>query len=267
MTENSVLSPEEAGKIFLSNAANFIDEQANNAHSLSGRTITADFAGGKFRMRHEFHEDGKTLTWSVLSGEESGNSGTVPYQAFEVRPGITCVLTQPLDHEAVMLIVDDNRERCAGFLGRRSSDEPGALIELKRLEGEILEADGKNSKPIDDGNDLGGTRFTVVYPGEVAIYEHIYLNDHYVTWLGHKGTSAGVADTERYEAFRIAPLVYLAAWTEKSAPLQISYLFDFEQMRERAMIFGFDESSGRYVYQTTSAEIAEIKHSKLAGIG
>ena len=261
-----VLSPAEAGKIFLSNAANFNDERAHSAHGLSGRTITADFSAGNFRMRHDFDEDGKTLTWSALTGPQSGDSRTVPYQAFEVRPGITGVLAQPLEHEAVILIVDDNRGRCAGLLGRRNSDEPGALIELKRLEGEILEADVDTSNLFKNGSDLGGTRFTVVYPGEVAIYEHIYLNDHYVTWLGHKGTSAGVADTERYEAFRIAPLVYLVAWTEKSAPLQISYLFDFEQMREHASIFGFDESSGRYVYQTTSADIAEIKHSNLADI-
>jgi len=138
---------------------------------------------------------------------------------------------------------------------------------LNKLHGTILEAKAgeKSSQSVKTG-DLSGTRFTVVYPGEVAIYEHIYLNEHYMTWLGHKGTSAGVADTERYEAIEIAPLLYLVAWNEKSAPLQISMLFDFTEMTELATIFGFDESQDRTVYQTTSANITKITHTNIPGL-
>ena len=208
----------------------------------------------------------RTVTWEVLSGTEADQIGTVPYQAFEIRQGITLLLTQPLEHESVTLIIDDNRGAATGFLARSSAENPEQLVSLRRLEGPILEADPSRPARFESADDLAGTRLTLVYPNEVAIYEQIYLNEHYMTWVAHKGTSAGVADTERYEAIKIAPLVYLVAWNEKSAPLQISMLLDFGQMRERASMFGVDLSQDRTVYQTATAEITEIAHTAIGGL-
>ena len=75
-----------------------------------------------------------------------------------------------------------------------------------------------------------------------------------------------MADTERYKAFKVAPKLYLVAWNEESAPLQISMLFDFERKRERAVIFGFDEDRERTVYQTTSADIPKVTHTSMEGL-
>ena len=205
------------------------------------------------------------MSWEALSGEEKGNTGTVPYQAFDIRPGITFAMFSPQDNEAVALIIDDNRNAAAGFLGISSPEDADGIMSMVRLEGPILEAGDAEVTPFGAADDLAGTRFTVVYPNEVAIYEHVYLNEHYVTWLGHKGTSAGVADTERYEAIKIAPQLYLAAWNEKEAPLQISFLFDFKNRKELAVMFGYDESRGHNIYTTTSSEISEIMHTSMEG--
>ncbi len=265
--ESDVLSPAQAGRIFLSNAQNFITSDANTTTALDGRTITADFADGNFRVQHRFHSDGQMLSWEVLTGKQKGAKGTVPCQVFEVRPGIYFLMTQPASHEAVSLVIDENRGVATGFLSRYSDEDKDSLISLNKIHGPVLEAGNGDASDRQLKNaDLGGTRFTVVYPGEVAIYEHIYLNRHYMTWLGHKGTSAGVADTERYEAIEVAPLLYMVAWNEKSAPLQISMLFDFAKMSERATIFGFDEAKKRTVYQTTSAKIRKISHTRIPGL-
>ena len=265
--EPKVLSPAEAGRIFLRNAGNFISTGTESTRALSGRVITANFAKGNFRMRHNFHPGDMLLSWEALSGDEKGEKGTVPYQAFEVRPGVFFLMTQPTSHEAVSLIIDDNRGVASGFLSRYSEKDAGQLISQVKIHGEILESTiEEKSRQLAKTGDLSGTRFTVVYPNEVAIYEHIYLNKHYLTWLGHKGTSAGVADTERYEAIELAPLLYLVAWNEKSAPLQISMLFDFANKTERATIFGYDESKDRTVYQTTSAKITKVSHTNIQGL-
>ncbi len=259
-----VLTPAQAGRLFLGNAANFVDKQTPTTNALAGRTLTADFAKGKFRVKHVFHKDSNTMSWQVLSGPESGQSGTVPYRAYPVRPGMTFIMTQPLNYESVALLIDDNTGSAMGFLGRHEQGSKPAEVSLKVLRGPILEAQGTGSTtPQRGAADLTGIRFTVVYPNDVAIYEHIYLNEHYVTWLGHKGTSAGVADTERYQAIKVAPQLYLVAWSEKSVPLQMSFLFDFASQRELAAVFGYDEVAGRHVYQITSAQIAEIMHTSM----
>ena len=176
-------------------------------------------------------------------------------------------MAQPADNESIALIIDDNRGVATGFLGRHLLGHDSRQITLTPLNGPILEAKARvTAAPFESAGDLVGTRFRVIYPDEVAVYEHIYLNDHYVTWLGHKGTSAGVADTERYEAIKIAPHLYLIAWSEKAAPIQISFLFDFDRKQELAAVFGYDEKAERNVYQTTSAKIAEIMHTRIAGL-
>ncbi len=262
-----VRTPEQAGKIFLRSVGRFVDKNANTSKKLTGRTVTADFADGNFRMRHVFHADGQTMTWEALTGPNKGKTGTVPYQAFDVRPEITLVMARPADCESVALIIDDNRGAATGFLGRYSSENTEKPISMTALQGPIIEVKSRtNPTPFMSADDLAGSRFTVVYPNEVAIYEHIYLNKNYMTWLGHKGTSAGVADTERYEAVKIAPLLYLVAWNEEAAPIQISFLFDFENKRELAVFFGFDESSDRCIYQTTSSKITQVMHTTIEGL-
>ena len=169
-------------------------------------------------------------------------------------------MAQPQDCESLALVIDDNRGMAYGFLGRYSSDQPGTKVALMPVQGYIVESGVESKSMTFQSADLSGARFTVRYPDDVAIYEHIYLNKYYVTWLCRKGTSKDVADTERYIAFELAPRLYLVAWNEESAPLQISMLFDLEHKCEQAAIFGFDESAGRTVYQTTSAEITNITH-------
>jgi len=257
--EAAVKTPEEAGIQFLKGFKSFAVPKGDGGSFLAGRTMTIDFAGGKFRVRHDFLEDGETLAWEVLTGANKGNTGEVKYFAQQLRPGITFVTTQPRDIEAVTIVIDENRGAAAGFLGRNNPEVGGNGIEWKKLYGPILESNIKGDRTFENGSDLAGTHFRVTYPGEAAIYEHLYLSEHYVTWLALKGTSAGAADTEHFKAFQIAPGLYIAAWKEKSAPLQLTFLFDFEKNVELASFFGYDASQDRNVYQVTSAVISETK--------
>jgi hypothetical protein len=257
-----VMTPAQAGRLFLKNTGNFRDSSMQSSRSLYGKTLTVDFQHGEFRMQHQFHAEEDKMTWEVLTGEIAGRRGTVSYQAFDIRPGIVFIMAQPRTSESVALVIDHNRGWAAGFLGRYLIEQPEGTMNLFPIQGPILEAGNSSSQqPFPSAKDLIGSRFTVVYPNEAAVYEHIYLNDNYVTWLCHKGTSQGVADTERFHSFKVSDDLYLVAWNEKSAPIQLSFLFDFKNQQELAALFGYDESRARTVYQTTFADIPKITRS------
>ena len=95
-----------------------------------------------------------------------------------------------------------------------------------------------------------GTRFQNDYAHDV-VYQHIYLNDRYETWLSLDGPQKGQADTEEYLAFKVADGVYCTFWNEKVLTTQMTFLFDFVKGECVCEVFG--TTGGERVYNTIGA--------------
>ena len=87
---------------------------------------------------------------------------------------------------------------------------------------------------------LAGTRIQNDYAHNV-VYQHIYLNDRYETWLSLDGPQKGQADTEEYLAFKVADNVYCTFWNEKVLTTQMTFLFNFVKGQCVCEVFGTTE--------------------------
>ena len=117
---------------------------------------------------------------------------------------------------------------------------------------------------------LAGTRFQNDYAHNV-VYQHIYLNDRYETWLSLDGPQKGQADTEEYLAFKVADGVYCTFWNEKVLTTQMTFLFNFVKGECVCEVFG--TTDGERVYNTIGAttrvihsEIDELDVPRLSGL-
>ena len=121
--------------------------------------------------------------------------------------------------------------------------------------------DGAGSAPADRHApvSLAGTRIQNDYAHNV-VYQHIYLNDRYETWLSLDGPQKGQADTEEYLAFKVADHVYCTFWNEKVLTTQMTFLFDFVKGQCVCEVFGTTE--GERVYNTIGAT-TKVIHSEL----
>ena len=121
--------------------------------------------------------------------------------------------------------------------------------------------DGAGSAPADRhaAVSLAGTRIQNDYAHNV-VYQHIYLNDRYETWLSLDGPQKGQADTEEYLAFKVADHVYCTFWNEKVLTTQMTFLFDFARAECVCEVFGTTE--GERVYNTIGAT-TKVIHSEI----
>ena len=106
---------------------------------------------------------------------------------------------------------------------------------------------------------LAGTRFQNDYAHNV-VYQHIYLNDRYETWLSLDGPQKGQADTEEYLAFKVADNVYCTFWNEKVLTTQMTFLFNFLKGECVCEVFG--TTGGERVYNTIGAT-TKVIHSEI----
>ena len=106
---------------------------------------------------------------------------------------------------------------------------------------------------------LAGTRIRNDYAHNV-VYQHIYLNDRYETWVGLDGPQKGQADTEEYLAFKVADHVYCTFWNEKVLTTQMTFLFDFVKGQCVCEVFG--TTGGERVHNTIGAT-TKVIHSEI----
>ena len=171
-------------------------------------------------------------------------SGPVYFVTFLLAPDRSCVLLLDLERRVVTAVRGTRRDD-----GGIESAITGGYV------------DGAGDAPAarHAAVSLAGTRIRNDYAHNV-VYQHIYLNDRYETWLSLDGPQRGQADTEEYLAFKIADHVYCTFWNEKVLTTQMTFLFDFAAGTCVCEVFG--TTGGERVYNTIGATTRVI-HSEI----
>lgn len=224
-----------------------------NLADLDGKTFTLHFANG-WQIAHRFAQ--QSLSWSALDGH---SSGTAPYRATSIRPGL--YLVDFIKHEgeqdwSISLVLDTHSASFTAVIGRLPTPADTAEgLYSRALAGKPLTAvavdflHGSLDRPWQEGlcphtptRELVGLRNQYRYsPSEV--YEHLYLNDQFYAWQCLKGVEQGLCDTDRCHYYKIADELYLFVWREKIIPTLGLVLIDLQQHRSDGKIFGYAGSS------------------------
>ena len=214
--------------------------------------IRLDDAGEWVRVR--FGDD--SLDFELGAGDEKKTEGTSAYQAFRMGEEIYFVTFLFDPDRSCCLLLDLGSSVVTTVRGSRGED---GAIESSIKGGYV---DGADAAPAERHApvSLAGTRFQNDYAHNV-VYQHIYLNDRYDTWLSLDGPQKGQADTEEYLAFKVADDVYCTFWNEKVLTTQMTFLLDFVKGECVCEVFG--TTGGERVYNTIGAT-TKVLHSEIA---
>ena len=214
--------------------------------------VRLDDAGEWIRVRFG---DG-SLDFELGAGDEKKTGGTSVYRAFLMGEQIYFVTFLFDPDRSCVLLLDLGRSVATVVRGSRGDD--GAI--KSSIKGGYVDGAGAAPAERHAPISLAGTRIQNDYAHNV-VYQHIYLNDRYETWLSLDGPQKGQADTEEYLAFKVAEHVYCTFWNEKVLTTQMTFLFDFAGGQCVCEVFGTTE--GERVYNTIGAT-AKVLHSELA---
>jgi hypothetical protein len=231
----------------------YAENRPPRSYRLQGQTLTVALRDKPERQRHIFGKE--KVEVEILQGTEVRRLQAA-YEAFELAPGIFFVSYLATDTGSVAMAVDLLQGVATLILGEMTDTGIISTVESAWIE----EAPAEGTRAFHPQFSLGGTRFLNTYAYNVA-YEHIYLTGVYETWLGVKGPQAGQADTEEYQAFKIADGVYLLFWNEGILTAQMTFLFNFIEGRCVAEVFARVE--GDRVHNTIGA-YTHLIHTKLA---
>jgi hypothetical protein len=233
---------------------------------------TTELAGSEVRVQLDdgtwidvrFAED--DLAFACGEGDATREEGASSYQAFRMGERVYFVTFLFEQDRSCVLLLDLATSVATAIRGSRRADGGiESAITGGFLEGEADAPEGRHAAV-----SLAGTRIRNDYAHSV-VYEHIYLNDRYETWLSLDGPQRGQADTEEYRAFKVADHVYCTFWNEKVLTTQMTFLFDFAAGSCVCEVFG--STDGERVYNTIGAsttvihsEIPELDTPRLSGL-
>ena len=239
----------------------YAENRPPRSDGLAQRTLTLALRDRPDRVRCAFGSDEVELQ---VFGEPGPRRVTAGYEAFEMAPRIFLVSFRPGTAESAAVVLDlaggvaTLVEGEMGVEGITSRLESARIEEIAGLGEGASESDaggGTGMAPYHPDFGLGGTRLLNVYAANAA-YEHVYLTDVYVTWLGTMGPEVGQADTEEYRAFKISNGIYLVSWNEKVLTTQMTFLFNFLTGNCVSQLFG--RVDGHIVHKTIGAKTSLI---------
>lgn len=224
-----------------------------NLADLSDKVFTLNFADGR-QVEHRF--DAQTLAWSAADGH---SSGTAPYRATSIRPGL--YLVDFIKHEnglswSISLVLDTHSaaftavighmptqaENAEGLYSRALAGKPLTSVEVDFVHGSLDRPWQAGLCPHGLTNELTGLRNLYRY-SPTEVYEHVYLNDQFYAWQCLEGVEKGLCDTDRCHYYKIADQLYLFVWREKIIPTLGLVLIDMQQHRSDGKIFGYASAS------------------------
>ena len=238
---------EAAGQEFLLRAAEYAGYQIEATDTLRNQRLVW------------IQSDGEQQSVEIGSGGQisefrsGGMKNEVSADVFELANKLFYA-SFPLDNgqRAITLVVDRESSRVMVIESKKpQQSESTHRAQVKIYQGQLDNADVV-LKPLPVTEKMAGVRLTAHYSDEIA-YEHIYLNPHRVTWHGVTGPEAGIADTERYEAYEIREGVFLVSWSEKVLTTHMIFLFDFATGHEIGTIFGYEPEHDKTVLETIGA--------------
>jgi hypothetical protein len=220
---------------------------------LSGRNMTLFFANG-WEIEHRFESD--RLHWHATDGHSSGSA---EYRATGLRPGIYLVdflkreqgqdwsISVVLDtisqsFTAVIGHLPDEAETREGLYYRGLAGKELTGVKVEFIHGSIDKPWQEGACPHAPTNELVGLRNLYRY-SPTEVYEHIYLNENFYTWVCYKGVEQGLCDTDRCHYYKIADELYLFVWREKIVPTLGLVLIDLKAHRSDGKIYGYSGGS------------------------
>ena len=246
--QSAEMDPESAGQEFLLRADEYAGYQIDSTNRLSNRqfqwrsfegsigTVTVDSKG----LLKEYRTSEVSLETSAEIFELADE---LFYTSFALDDG----------RRAITLIFDRVSKRMIEIISRRPNAAEGShRAQVRIIQGQLGD-ELDEAKPLGTTDKMAGVRLVAHYSDEIA-YEHIYLNPHRVTWHGVTGPEAGVADTERYEAYELRKNIFLVSWSEKVLTTHMIFLFDFASNHEIGTIFGYEPEHDKSVLETIGAK-------------
>ncbi len=159
---------------------------------------------------------------------------------------------------ALTLVMDRESSRVLVIESRRPDQSEGTHRAQVKISQGQLDNEDVALEPLPVTEKMAGVRLIAHYSDEIA-YEHIYLNPIRVTWHGVTGPEAGIADTERYEAYEIRDDVFLVSWSEKVLTTHMIFLFNFATDNEIGTIFGYEPEHDKAVLETIGARTVVVQ--------
>lgn len=236
------------------------------ARTLARSSFTFVYPEESLRMKLTFGET--ELECEVVDSFSAGMPASVPYQGFELAPDLFFFSFLGDKETSFACVVDLDTGAVTSVRGRIVDGD----IESTALAGYVQEV-GCSARQIGHpAFPLGGTRLLNQYADNVA-YEHIYLNDVYVTWLGIEGPEPGQADTEEYRSFKIREGVYLVFWKERVLKTQMTFMFNFLRGECAGQVFALLDDqpvhnaigARTYLIHTALSELPEVPRLKPVG--
>ncbi|MGT2463623.1 MoaF C-terminal domain-containing protein [Sinomonas atrocyanea] len=205
--------------------------------SLEGAPIEVRFENG-WTIEHTF-ADGQ-ITWTITDGEGAGQSGTHPYRAVEVRPGIFFVdfVKGEGAHSSDVSMVIDQSDGRVTVADSSFVDRDGKV----RMHTEILSgrvAGTGEIEPRRRTSELVGKRIYYRY-SPTEHYEHIYLNSGTFVWHCVKGGEVGLADADPIQVFELADGIVILHWSETVMPVESIVVIDLANKRSIGRMFCWD---------------------------
>jgi hypothetical protein len=217
---------------------------------LVGKTLTLYFQNDVC-IKHSF-DTNTQLSWTVLTGENAGNTATENYTVTSIREGIYFVDFVKDNQESVNIVLNFNTDNATVAITKLPSESEAARSAFSRvLAGDLLtgvevnfmqasiDKDYSDDCGHPETDELVGKRVQYTYsPHEV--YEHIYLNNNYYSWHCLKGVEKGLSDTDRCHYFKIAENLYFFVWREKIIPTVGVIMIDLDRLKTTGKIMGYD---------------------------
>ncbi|MDF2826965.1 MAG: Molybdenum cofactor biosynthesis protein [Mycobacterium sp.] len=205
--------------------------------SLEGADIEIGFENG-WEITHRF--DAGHVTWTITAGEGVGATGTHPYRAVEVHPGIffvDFVKGDGVGSSDVSMVMDRNNGKVtvadSSFVDRDGAIRMRTDVISGRLAGTgAIEA-------LQPSKELVGKRIYYRY-SPTEHYEHIYLNVGTFVWHCVKGGEAGLADTDPIQVFELADGIVILHWSETVMPVESILVVDLHNQRTIGRMFCWD---------------------------
>lgn len=209
--------------------------EATNA--LEGPGFDIVFGNG-WTISHRF--EGGQISWTIVEGEGTGETGTHDYRAVEVRPDIffvDFVKGSGAHSSDVSMVIERDSGRVtvadSSFINRDGAVRMNTEILSGRISGtgEI--------EPRERTGELVGKRVYYRY-SPTEHYEHVYLNAGTIAWQCIRGAERGLADVEPIQVFELADGIVMLHWSETIMPVESFVVIDLVNERSIGRMFCWD---------------------------
>ena len=205
--------------------------------ALEGDPIDVRFENG-WTIRHTLSNG--EITWTITSGDGQGETGTHPYRAVEIRPGVFFIDFNKGDgvksHDVTMILdTADGRVTVAdsGFVDR----DGRVRMHTDILSGRVVGTG--EIEPRARSSELVGKRIYYRY-SPTEHYEHIYLNAGTFVWHCVRGGEAGLASADPIQVFELADGIVILHWSESVMPVESIVTIDLREHRSIGRMFCWD---------------------------